>query len=246
MASYPTSIFAPSAKNTGDTVQAAHVNDLDNEVVAVETGLRNGLQHALTISTGGLTVSTGNTVLGQNLSVAGASSVATLHASGDSTFAGAVAFTGAVTGLPMPAPTVRLGIGADQNLASAQWTGINWIVETYDTHGMHSTSANSSRLVFADSTGVYHLGCSINPTNASSGAMLVRILIDDSTTTMVAANGYLSPTAINIPVAVSGDYRATSTASYATVQVYNGGASSNSVTSTGSYVTAVWAHKVSS
>lgn len=41
-ASFPNSIFAPSVKAPGHTIAAAHVNDLQDEVVAIETGYRTG------------------------------------------------------------------------------------------------------------------------------------------------------------------------------------------------------------
>jgi hypothetical protein len=41
-ASYPTSVYSPASKNTGDIIQAAHVNDLQAEVTAIEGGLLNG------------------------------------------------------------------------------------------------------------------------------------------------------------------------------------------------------------
>src|SRR5438876_551474 len=47
MASYPTSIKSYTTKNTGETIQAAHINDLQLEVTAVETGLINGFEHVL-------------------------------------------------------------------------------------------------------------------------------------------------------------------------------------------------------
>lgn len=42
MASFPDSIFSPASKNTGDTIQASHITDLDGEVVAIEQGFRSG------------------------------------------------------------------------------------------------------------------------------------------------------------------------------------------------------------
>lgn len=39
---FPTSIFSPTTKNTGDTVQASHVNDLQTEIVAIETAALSG------------------------------------------------------------------------------------------------------------------------------------------------------------------------------------------------------------
>lgn len=39
MANYPTSIWSPNTKSAGQTIQASHVNDAQDEVVAIETGL---------------------------------------------------------------------------------------------------------------------------------------------------------------------------------------------------------------
>lgn len=41
-ASYPGSVKTFTAKNAGDTIQAAHVTDLQDEVTAIEAGIRNG------------------------------------------------------------------------------------------------------------------------------------------------------------------------------------------------------------
>lgn len=46
-ASYPTTVKSFVTKSTGDIIQAAHINDLQDEVAAVETGLLSGLQHHL-------------------------------------------------------------------------------------------------------------------------------------------------------------------------------------------------------
>lgn len=57
MANYPTGVFAPAAKTAGQTIDAAHINDLQDEVVAIENALLNGVAHNLTLnSTGVLTV----------------------------------------------------------------------------------------------------------------------------------------------------------------------------------------------
>lgn len=42
MASFPDSVKTFTTKNTGDVIQAAHVNDLQDEVTAIEAGYRNG------------------------------------------------------------------------------------------------------------------------------------------------------------------------------------------------------------
>lgn len=53
-ASYPTAVKAFTSKNTGDVVQATHVNDLQDEVTAIENALLNGLAHVLTVSAFGV------------------------------------------------------------------------------------------------------------------------------------------------------------------------------------------------
>src|SRR6266571_1909025 len=44
-ASYPTSAKIFTSRNAGDIVQPAHVNDLQDEVNAIESGLLNGIAH---------------------------------------------------------------------------------------------------------------------------------------------------------------------------------------------------------
>ena len=52
-ASYPTTAKAFTTKATGDTYQAAHINDLQDEVTAIETALlTSGLAHAVKITAG--------------------------------------------------------------------------------------------------------------------------------------------------------------------------------------------------
>lgn len=48
-ASYPIATKAFTTKLTGDTVQAAHVDDLQDEVTAIENALLTGLAHALIV-----------------------------------------------------------------------------------------------------------------------------------------------------------------------------------------------------
>ena len=74
MASYPTAIKSFTTKATGNTIQAAHINDLQDEVTAIETDLIAGLPVARGGS--GQTALTANRVLLGNgssgVSVAGA------------------------------------------------------------------------------------------------------------------------------------------------------------------------------
>lgn len=117
-ANYPTSDPSFSAKAGNQTIQAAHVNSLQEEVTAIGTALRGTLQHdvtlaagknlsagvgtfssGVTVSSGGLTVSTGNVTLGQNLSVAGNSTMSGLTLSSNLSLAGSVTSTLAVANM---------------------------------------------------------------------------------------------------------------------------------------------------
>jgi hypothetical protein len=124
MASYPGSVKTFTTRNTGDVIQPGHVNDLQDEVNAIEAGLLNGTARLnssnstlVTLSvTGGSTITTlqagastvttlqagASTLASLSVSggstlgtmTAGASSIASLSVAGASTLAGAVALSG--------------------------------------------------------------------------------------------------------------------------------------------------------
>jgi hypothetical protein len=80
-ASYPTAVKSFTVKSAGDTIQPTHINDLQDEVAAIEDGILNG--------TAPLTSSNARVA---NLSVAGGSTLANLQA-GNSTIAGTLTVT---------------------------------------------------------------------------------------------------------------------------------------------------------
>jgi hypothetical protein len=75
MPSFPDSVFAPANRSAGQTIDASHVNGVQDEIVAIEGGYRNG---TAPLNSSG-------------------STVATLSVAGGSTFGGAVAFSTGVT-----------------------------------------------------------------------------------------------------------------------------------------------------
>jgi hypothetical protein len=81
---YPTTDFSPSARSNGQTIDASHIQDLQNEVSAVVSGLRGTITHALTLGSV-LNVSGASTLATLQ---AGASTLASLNVTGGSTFAG--------------------------------------------------------------------------------------------------------------------------------------------------------------
>lgn len=75
-ASYPTSAKTFTTKNAGDTIQPAHINDLQDEVAAIENGLLNGdapLQSSnstfANLSVPGLSTFTGDVTMSGTLTV---------------------------------------------------------------------------------------------------------------------------------------------------------------------------------
>ena len=269
MATYPGGVFSPAAKSNGQTIQAAHVSDLDSEVAAIENALLNGLAHSLTVSTGGITVSTGG------LRVGGASTIAgTLQVTGDSTFTGAVSVSGASTfggavvmssGLTVTGgitvdgtvigsriPSVVLRAASSQTAAQGTWTGLNWTIEDVDSTGMHSTAVNSSRANLL-SSGLFAFGglavWKVFGTNPSTSAIAVRVLANDTQGVAYApqfvgagADGTLwaSP--------IAGMYYAPSTGEWLTLQAWQSVQASGVVegsTGLGSGPTQFWVRKVS-
>lgn len=90
-ASYPGSIKTFTTKNNGDTIQASHVDDLQDEVTAVETGLLNGFSHAINLGATGQIVfpATQNASAGAN----------TLDDYEEGSFTPTIAFGGASVGI---------------------------------------------------------------------------------------------------------------------------------------------------
>lgn len=75
-ASYPTAVKTFTTKNAGDTIQPAHINDLQDEVVAIEQGLLGGVSPLQSsnstlanLSVPGLSTFTGNVKMDGTLTV---------------------------------------------------------------------------------------------------------------------------------------------------------------------------------
>ena len=71
---YPTSVFSPAARSNGQVIDASHINDLQTEVTAIENAVLGTITHSINIS--------------------GASTLASLHVTGNSTVAGSLVVSG--------------------------------------------------------------------------------------------------------------------------------------------------------
>lgn len=153
MASFPLSVVSFTSKNNGDSVQASHIDDLQDEVHAIEDGYINGTAHLKSSN----------------------STVANLSVSGNCTIVGSISATGQ--------GKCALQQNSTFSLANNTWTGINFDTENFDIGSMHSTAVNSSRVVFNTSgTGYYEFtgAVAFNASN-STGICSIRIQKNDTT-----------------------------------------------------------------
>ena len=189
-------MFSPAAKNTGDTIQASHVNQLQDEVTAIEDGYLNGTARLN----------------------AGGSTVATLSVTGGSTFAGTAVFTLPPT-LPR-LPVCKVTHDVVQQIANNAWTGLSWNTEVVDSTGMHSTAVNSSRIALT-SSGLWSIGVQTAWLGNATPTHETRIHVNDD-----YALAWVSDAAFALDPFVHGAvalFHATDAAQYVTVQVRNAG-----------------------
>lgn len=221
-ASYPGAVKSFATRSNGQAMDASHVNDLQDEVTAIEDGIVNGTApiNSSRITATSLSL-TGNSTVGGNLTVTG-----TLTAT-------------------LTAPAVRVSHSALQQVAAATWTGLNWDTEAYDSTGMHSTSANSSRLTFAGSTGIYHVGATVQWSSLASGPeRRLRIMFNDSsvvTRTDIGSPGGGLATAMQLSAAV----RVGATTDYVTLQVFQDTSTGSIQAESTGVALGFWAHRVS-
>lgn len=164
---YPTSVSVFSAKNAGDVIQPAHVNDLQTEVSAIETGLLNGLSHSFAANAG----------LQSSNSTVNALSVSSL-----STFAYRPT---------VPAPdAVRLSLAANSTHSNTT-RAISWTVQDFMTNSsLHSTTTNPSRIT-PQSTGLYQIHCGARSNNAQAASTFqFDLYVEDSSGTRIALDNF--------------------------------------------------------
>lgn len=177
MASFPTAVFSPASKSNGQTIDPAHVNDLDNEMVAVQSGLLNGTArlNSSHSTLAALSVSGGSTLADVT--------VTNLNVTGGSTFASRPVLT--------PPDAVKVTLESAASSTNNSTLSLNWTEQAFAVNSsMHSTATNPSRL-FPQSTGVYRVDLAVVWTAAfaaSTGRGTIAIL-DSSNGVLFEAAG---------------------------------------------------------
>lgn len=258
MAQFPTSPKSFTARSNGQTIDASHVQDLQDEVNAIEDGYLNGTARlnssrstlASLSVTGNSTVAalTAGASTAASLVVSGGSTLTTLQVTGNSTFDGNVTINGTLTAtLGSRNPVCKVTHGSTQTVANGTWVGLSWNTEITDSTGMHSTAANSSRINLT-SSGLWMVGGCADfsiGTNPSTLNLGVRVLLNDTdrlVASLTAPGGGLQTDPHALMCAVP--YVAATTTDYITLQVYQSGGVGQSVHGS-SNLTLFWAYKVS-
>jgi hypothetical protein len=151
-ASYPTSVktFTTKQNGAGNTIFAAHVNDIQDEVVAIESGLTQGTAPLASSNSTVANLSVlGNSTVAGALGVGGAASLTTVSVSGGSTFATLInsARTGTGNFLNFVGDTVLRGGFFQENAA----LGLEFTLEA--SADMTAPGTNGARLYTKDNGG---------------------------------------------------------------------------------------------
>ena len=124
MANFPTSVFNPAARSNGQVIDASHINDLQDEVAAIEGGIRQGTAPIASSNStvANLSVGGGCTIAGA-LVVGGAFSPANVQSS-NSTFAALTAAASTLASLSVTGNSTLAALqGGASTLASLQVSG---------------------------------------------------------------------------------------------------------------------------
>lgn len=213
-ASYPGATKSFSTKTPGQTVASAHIDDLQDEVVAVENGLRTGLAHNL-LPDGDVTRSLGTSAARflHPAGTAAAPGVAVsetdigLYSSGtnaldfstNGTKALGIDSTQFIDSPTQPRASVTNS--ATQSLTDSTLTAIAFDTEVFDVGTTHDNVTNNTRLtVPAGGDGIYLIVGQVGYTANATGLRMARIRKNGSAalnTTLVTTTAADTP---SIPV----------------------------------------------
>jgi hypothetical protein len=171
-ASYPSSVKTFSTKAGGGTIEAEHVNAMQDEIASVESGLLSGLAHVLKPLTdaaydlGTTLLKWKDAFLSGNLSVGGTS-----------TLAGVVSSSGQ--------PRCSAFHNTTQSIANITWATVQLNSEDMDVGGMHDTVTNNERVtVPAGGGGLYLMTGKVTFGVGSVGVRAAMVRLNDTTALM--------------------------------------------------------------
>lgn len=245
MASYPNAVKSFTSKNAGDTIQPSHVNDLQDEIAALEDGLLNGTAPinssritapAAQISNATISSLTVSVMSITNLQTT-ASTTASLNVTTGSTMA-ALNVTGmsslADLQVAAAAPAVRVSNSANIAVGDASTTRLTFNTDVFtSTSGMHSTTTNPGRLI-ATSSGIYCITGTVTWAPNSSGLRQARIVINGSSFATIQTVPSVGG-AFNTDQNITTIYRFASSGSYAELEVYQNSGGSLNVLASGDH-----------
>lgn len=187
-ASYPTSVKVFTSRNAGDVIQPAHVNDLQDEVNAIEAGLLNG--------TAGLNSSR--------------STVATLSVLGNSTINGNFQVSG------VSAFTGNMTVTAQMSVSGALSAAAGFSIGAVQTVNPASTG-NTNDLAVSSLTGILRLNVTGDSTltglsmGARDGQLLLisnvgggSLKISHQDAASLSSNRFICPNSATLTVRTNG------------------------------------------
>lgn len=150
MPSFPTSAKTFTSKTSGQVIDPSHVNDLQDEVNAMEAGYLDGTARLN---------SSNSTIV--NLSVTSGST-----------------FTNRPT-MPPP-QLAYVGLDSTVTIGSSGQSTVAWNRDfTVTNSSMHSTGTNPARLI-PQTTGVYRVACQLQFNSTFSGQVYRTVIVDSS------------------------------------------------------------------
>lgn len=189
-ASYPTAAKTFTTKNAGDTIQPSHLNDLQDEVAAIESGLLNG---TAPLNSSNSTVA--------NLSVAGGSTLANLQA-GNSTIAGTLTVTTIIsTSITGTGATsyVRAYAGAQAEFGTAS-TQTKLALDQREVD--LSSEYDSTTYTFTPkSTGIYAITARARVLSTALGNVYMGLWVNDTQVAQSVVNEGAAVTALSMEIA---------------------------------------------
>lgn len=182
MPSFPTSVFAPASRSAGQTIQPAHMNDVQDELNAIEGGYLNGTAR---LNSSGSTLASldvnGNSTLASSVTLGSIPYI--MPSSGGSTgnILTCISTSGSTMTLEWRAAAspdaARVQLDALQELAVGG-SSVLWSSQVFVTNSsMHSTATNPARLT-PQSTGIYLAVVGVSVRSVGS---TYEITIKDST-----------------------------------------------------------------